>query len=481
MTTGLTAAEAALFKGNDIRGPAPRPLTPELAFRVGRAFAGMLDGDRLGLARDMRTTSPALAAAFAAGAAAGGAQVTWYGLLASDAMWFAVRQDRLDGGAMITASHNPLTDNGIKLVERGASPIFAENRLPEVRRRTGATPRPAAAEMSGAPTLPVREIREEYLDFLLGQIEGRRLPPLRVVLDAGNGMGGLVAAPLFARVPGDFVQMDFEPDAVSPSRGGNPLDPASRVGLAERVRTEKADFGVLWDADADRCAFVDGDGGFVPGDFTTAILAPAEIAAEPGAAVVYDRRSSRAVPDAIRRAGGRPVLGRVGHAYMKRKMRDADARFGGELSAHYYFRAAGYADNALLPILRLVERLGSAGRSLRELADDLRQRYHTLDEKSVAVPDTDAALARVREAFPGGEAHFDDGLSVDFADWRFTLRPSNTEPVLRLTVEALRVGLVERREAEILSVLGETEGDPAPGGAAPAPAGGTVPGAPVDD
>lgn len=479
--TDLTATEAALFKGNDIRGPAPRPLTPELAFRVGRAFAGMLDGDRLGLARDMRTTSPALAAAFAAGAAAGGAQVIWYGLLASDAMWFAVRQDGLDGGAMITASHNPLTDNGIKLVERGASPIFADNRLPEVRRRTAATPRPPAAELPPKPTLPVREIRPEYLDFLMSQIEGRRLPPLRVVLDAGNGMGGLVAAPLFARVPGAFLQMDFEPDGASPSRGGNPLDPANRVGLAERVRSEKADFGVLWDADADRCAFVDGAGGFVPGDFTTAILAPAEIAAEPGAAVVYDRRSSRAVPDAIERAGGRPVLGRVGHAYMKRKMRDADARFGGELSAHYYFRAAGYADNALLPILRLIERLGSAGRSLRELADDLRQRYHTLDEKSVSVPDTDAALARVREAFPGGEAHREDGLSVDFADWRFTLRPSNTEPVLRLTVEAWQAGLVERREAAILSVLRETGNDPAPDRASAASAGGTVPGAASGD
>ena len=223
------------------------------------------------------------------------------------------------------------------------------------------------------------------------------------------------------------------------------------------MRAEKADFGVLWDGDADRCAFVDGAGRFLAGDFTTALLAPAEIEAEPGAAVVYDRRSSRAVPDAIRQAGGRPAPGRVGHAYMKRKMRDEDARFGGELSGHFYFRAAGYADNALLPILRLIERLGTTGRTLAELAEDLRQRYHTLDEKSIAVADTEAALDRVREAFPGGDANLEDGLTADFRDWRFTLRPSNTEPVLRLTVEAFRPGLVERREAEILSALREGE------------------------
>lgn len=474
--TGLTASEEALFKAYDLRGPSPRPLTPELAFRVGRAFAGMLDGDRLGLARDMRRTSPALAAAFAAGAETAGARVTWYGLLATDGLWFAVRHDRLDGGAMITASHNPPGDNGIKLVERDAAPVFAENRLPEVRRRAAAAPGPEAA-LPPTPVLPVRDLREEYLAFLRGQIEGRRLPPLRVVLDAGNGMGGLAAAGLFAALPGEFLPMDFEPHGDFPNRGGNPLDPANRAGLAARVRAEKADFGVLWDGDADRCAFVDGEGGFVPGDFTTALLAPAEIAAEPGAAVVYDRRSSRAVPDAVRRAGGRPAPGRVGHAYLKRKMRDEDARFGGELSGHFYFRAAGYADNALLPILRLLERLGSAGRSLRELADDLRERYHTLDEKSVSVPDPGAALARVREAFPGGEAHREDGLSVDFADWRFTLRPSNTEPVLRLTVEAWQAGLVERREAAILSVLRETGNDPAPDRASAASAGGTVPGA----
>ena len=455
--TGLGAAEAALFKAYDLRGPAPRPLTPELAFRVGRAFAGMLDGGRrLGLARDMRRTSPALAAAFAAGAEAGGAEVVFYGLLATDALWFAVRRDRLDGGAVVTASHNPPGDNGIKLVERDAAPVFAENRLPEVRRRTAAVPGPTRA-LPAAPTLPVRDILPDYLDFLLHEIEGRRLPPLRVVLDAGNGMGGLAAEALFARIPGEFRPMDFEPDGDFPNRGGNPLDPANRVGLAERVRAEKADFGVLWDGDADRCAFVDGAGRFLAGDFTTALLAPAEIEAEPGAAVVYDRRSSRAVPDAIRQAGGRPAPGRVGHAYMKRKMRDEDARFGGELSGHFYFRAAGYADNALLPILRLIERLGTTGRSLAELADDLRQRYHTLDEKSIAVADTEAALDRVREAFPGGDTDLEDGLTTDFRDWRFTLRPSNTEPVLRLTVEAFRPGLVERREAEILSALREGE------------------------
>ena len=463
---GLTAAEAALFKAYDIRGRSPEPLGPELAYRVGRAFAETVGGGRIGLARDMRRTSPALAAAFAEGLTRSGAELVHYGLLATDAMWFAVRRDRLDGGAVVTASHNPPGDNGIKLVERDAAPVFAENRLPEVARRTAALPPPPPDEpLPTDPDLhPARDLREDYLDFLVREVEGRSLPPLRVVLDAGNGMGGLAARGLFARIPGEFVPMDFEPDGSFPNRGGNPLAPANRAGLAARVREERADFGVLWDGDADRCAFVDGRGGFVPGDFATALLAPQEIAAEPGAAVAYDYRSSRAVEDAIRAAGGKGAPGRVGHAYMKRTMRAADARFGGELSGHFYFRAAGYADNALLPILRLIERVGSAGRSLADLADDLRRRYFALDEVSLAASDPAAALARAREAFPGGRANTEDGLTLDFPDWRFTLRPSNTEPVLRLTVEAYREGLAESRRDEIIALVTASSG----GGAEPA-------------
>ena len=245
---GLTAAEAALFKAYDIRGRSPEPLGPELAYRVGRAFAETVGSGRIGLARDMRRTSPALAAAFAEGLTRSGAELVHYGLLATDAMWFAVRRDRLDGGAVVTASHNPPGDNGIKLVERDAAPVFAENRLPEVARRTAALPPPPPDEpLPTDPDLhPARDLREDYLDFLLGEVDARSLPPLRVVLDAGNGMGGLAARGLFARIPGEFVPMDFEPDGSFPNRGGNPLAPANRAGLAARVREERADFGVLW-------------------------------------------------------------------------------------------------------------------------------------------------------------------------------------------------------------------------------------------
>lgn len=452
---GLSPSERRLFKAYDIRGPAPDPLSPALALRIGAAFAehiaaGSGSAPRIGCGRDMRRTSPEIAAAFRAGLASRGARISDYGLIPTDAMWFAVREDGLDGGGMVTASHNPPADNGIKLVSRGATPVFAETGLPAIRRRVERSPPPRPRT---EPAVPTRDITPVYRRFLHSAVDVQRLPALRIVLDAGNGMGGVMAEPVFEGVPGEFLPLDFAPDGRFPGRGANPLDPANRVELARQVRAERADFGVLWDGDADRCAFLDGDGIHVPGDFTTALLAPAEIAREPGARVVFDLRSSRAVPDRIRDSGGVPCPSRVGHAYMKMKMREVDARFGGELSGHFYSRLAGYSDNALLPILRMIERVGETGRSLAELAGDLRRDYFALDEESVRVRDAGAALDAVRAGWPGGRVQTLDGLTVNFPDWRFTLRASNTEPVLRLTVEAFRAGLAEPRQAELLDLL----------------------------
>ena len=459
MAHGLTAEEAGLFKAYDIRGAAPAPLSPALAWRVGRAFATWLGGGRIGMARDARLTSPPLARAFAAGLQIPGVEILDYGMLPTDAMWFAVRRDGLDGGAVITASHNPPGDNGIKLVERDAAPVFHENGLPEVRRLAGEfsdppidfPPSPPPSTMDRPPL----EIASDYRAFLNSVVSFRSLPALRVVLDAGNGMGGLMAAEVFSRVPGQFLAVQFRPDGSFPNRGANPLDPENRQPLVRRVLEEGADFGVLWDGDADRCVFVDDQGFHIPGDFTTALLATAEIAKEPGARIVFDLRSSRAVPDTVTQAGGIPCAGRVGHAYLKRRMRQEDARFGGELSGHFFFRAAGYADNALLPILLMIERIRDSGRSLSDLASELRRRYFTVDEESRVVPDQAMAFDMVREAFPGGKVKRLDGLTMDFSDWRFTLRPSNTEPVMRLTLEAYRAGLAERRRDELLSLLDE--------------------------
>lgn len=449
----LTPVEAALFKAYDIRGAAPDPLSPALAFRVGRAFAERLGGGRIGVTLDMRPTSPALARAFAGGLAAGGAEVVDYGMLPTDAMWFAVRHDRLDGGAVITASHNPPGDNGIKLVERDAAPVFAEHGLPEVRRRVERIPPPGPGVLRRNIPGVKRRIAAEYRAFLESVVDCRRLPALRVVLDAGNGMGGPMAEQALAGVPARFFPMFFEPDGSFPNRGPNPLDPANRNRLAARVREEGADFGVLWDGDADRCAFVDDRGVYVPADFTTALLAPAVIAREPGAKIVFDLRSSRAVPEAVTRAGGTPCPERVGYGYLKRRMRREDAPFGGELSGHFFFRATGYSDNALLPILRMMERIRDAGRPLSELAGALRRRYFPVDELSIAVRNAAGALDTVRAAFPEGACRRLDGLTMDFPDWRFTLRPSNTEPVLRLTVEAYRPGIAEARRDRIAALL----------------------------
>ena len=453
MARPLNDDEAGLFKAYDVRGAAPAPLSPALAWRVGRAFGRWLGGGRVGIARDARLTSPALAGAFAAGLEGPNVEIFDYGMLPTDAMWFAVRHDRLDGGAVITASHNPPGDNGIKLVEQDAAPVFQENGLPEVRRLVDEVP-DAPEDLPPAPeTGPRREIAAHYRAFLASVVDFRSLPALRVVLDAGHGMGGLMAAEVFSTVPGEFVAVQFRPDGAFPSRGANPLEPRNREPLVRRVLREEADFGVLWDGDADRCVFVDDQGRHIPGDFATALLAPAEIAKEPGTPIVFDLRSSRAVADEVTRAGGLPRPGRVGHAYLKRRMRQEDARFGGELSGHFFFRAAGYADNALLPILLMIERIRDSGRPLSELAGDLRRRYFTVDEESRVVADPAAALRTVRENFPGGTANTLDGLTIDFPDWRFTLRPSNTEPVMRLTLEAFREGLAETRRDELLALL----------------------------
>ena len=453
MARGLTAGEAGLFKAYDIRGAAPTPLSPALAWRVGRAFATWLGGGRIGMARDARLTSPALARGFAAGLQVPGVEILDYGMLPTDAMWFAVRRDSLDGGAVITASHNPPGDNGIKLVERDAAPVFHENGLPEVRRLAGEFTDPPLDFPPGPAPRPPLEIASDYRAFLDSVVSFRSLPALRVVLDAGNGMGGLMAAEVFSRVPGQFLAVQFRPDGSFPNRGANPLDPKNRQPLVRRVREEGADFGVLWDGDADRCVFVDDQGFHIPGDFATALLARAEIAKEPGARIVFDLRSSRAVADTVTEAGGIPCADRVGHAYLKRRMRQEDARFGGELSGHFFFRTAGYADNALLPILLMIERIRDSGRSLSELAGELRRRYFTVDEESRVVPDQAIAFNMVRAAFPGGKVNTLDGLAMDFPEWRFTLRPSNTEPVMRLTLEAYRAGLAERRRDELLSLL----------------------------
>ncbi len=451
----LTAAERGLFKSYDIRGPSPVPLSAALAGRIGEAFAHWLGGGVVGVGRDMRKTSPALAREFAAGLRRGGASVADCGMLATDAMWFAVQERQLDGGAMVTASHNPPTDNGIKLVARNAAPVFQGNGLPRIQELVDAPELPAGAKPA-AGAVQRLDIADAYLRFLEEQIRIRPFPSLRVVLDAGNGMGGLMAERLFARLPGAWIPMHFRPDGAFPNHGGNPLQPENRAELAARVRAERADFGVLWDGDADRCAFVDDRGAFVPGDFATALLAPAEIARAPGGAVVFDLRSSRAVPEAILEAGGRPCPNRVGHAWMKQRMRKEDACFGGELSGHFYFPATGHADNALLPVLRMGERIAAAGRPLSELADALRRRHFTLDEISIRVPSPAAALLRICAAFPDAKPDRTDGVTLDFPDWRFTLRPSNTEPVLRLTLEAFRPGLAEACRDRILELLRES-------------------------
>ena len=444
--------DPSIFKAYDIRGLFPQQLDAAVVRRIARAFVDYLGARDIAVGRDARLSSPELADAFVRGATTQGCRVTDVGSVGTDMLYYYVARQDLDGGAIITASHNPKEWNGVKLVRRGALALSGDAGIKEIREALLAGGYADAAPMSG-PTLTRRSIVADYAEHCLGFIDRARVPRLKLVMDAGNGMGSVGAEPIFSSLPLETVKLYFEPDGTFPNHPADPLIAENRQEVESRVKAEAADLGIAWDGDADRCFFIDDTGRFVPGDFVTAVLGEAFCRREPGAAIVYDVRASRAVADRVAAAGGRALVNRVGHAFMKKRMRDEGAIFGGEVSGHFYFRDNWFADNGMIPALLLIEMLGRERLKLSQILAPLRERYHISGEINSRVDDVEAALVRVRERFPGGRIGTLDGVSVDFDDWHFNVRPSNTEPLLRLNLEASSDAEMQRRRDEVLAVI----------------------------
>jgi phosphomannomutase len=441
--------ESKVFKAYDVRGIYPDELDEAGAEAIGRAYVEQFEPRRMAVGRDMRLSSPAMQEALMRGAAAAGAEVLDLGLVGTEMVYFAVGSLGLEGGAMVTASHNPKEYTGMKLVRRGALPVGGESGLFDVRDRALEDSEPRGAE----GTIEQYDIWPAYVNRVLSFVDVSTIKPLKVVIDAANGMAGAMLPPVLERLPIETVRCYFEPDGSFPNHEPNPLLPENREFIVRKTLEEGADLGVAFDGDADRCFFVDDTGEFVPGDFVTALFAEGVLEKEPGAKVIYDVRASRAVPDAIEGAGGVALMNRVGHAFIKARMRKEDAAFAGEVSGHYYFRDFSQADSGVVPFLLMLELISKRGRRLSEILEPLRLRYFITGELNTPVPDVALKLQELKERYAEGRVSHLDGISVDFDDWHFNVRPSNTEPLLRLNLEATNPQLMEEKRDELLSLI----------------------------
>ena len=454
MTTNSSTINTSIFKAYDIRGLYPGEVNEDAAFQIGRGFVAYLNAKRIAVSRDMRLSSPAVANAFIDGARQQGADVVDYGMLATDMLYFAVARDGHDGGAQITASHNPKQYNGIKMVRQEAFPLSGEAGLGEIRDMIVNQSLPAPAAKPGG--LSQKDVLDDYVTHVLSFIDPTIIKPFDVVLDAGSGMAGLVAPKLFEGLPCRTTRLCFEIDGTFPNHEANPLIEENRRDIVERVVRDRADIGIAWDGDADRCFFIDGSGNFIAGDFVTALLAEAFLIKHPGAKVVYDVRASYAVKDMVAKYGGTALMNRVGHAFFKKRMREEGAIFGGEVTGHYYFRDNFYADNGFIPALLMLELMSHKGQTLQELVAPLKQKYFISGEINTKMPDhrvvqekLDGLAARYSDA----KVYSMDGTSVEYPDWHFNVRASNTEPLIRLNLEATTEANMEQKRDEVLAFI----------------------------
>lgn len=434
-----------IFKAYDIRGIYGDQLGPDAAESIGRAFArviAQLEGKdaselRLGLGRDMRLTAPEMAARYRAGMVAEGAEVIDAGQVGTEMLYWLVGSRELDGGLMCTASHNPKAYTGAKLVKRGAIALSGDEGIQDIR----AMVQDGLPEPTAEPgTVEEVDLYDAFQAAALTAIDPANVKPLKVVVDGGNGMAGPMAGPVLRGLGLDLVETYFTPDGNFPDHEPNPLLEENRQFIIDKVVSEGADLGIAWDGDADRCFFIDDTGRFVDGDFLTAILAEHLLEKTPGAHILYDARASRAVADTVTAAGGTPHINRVGHAFFKTRMRDEGAIFGGEVSGHYYFHDFYNADSGTLPALLVLEKLSVEGKKLSELLEPYKAKYFISGEINSEVSDGPAKMAELEEHYgsqAGATVTHVDGVSIDFEDWHFNVRPSNTEPLLRLTLESL--------------------------------------------
>jgi phosphomannomutase/phosphomannomutase/phosphoglucomutase len=448
-----SSQELSCFKAYDIRGRVPDELNPDLARRIGRAYARFLEPRTVAVGHDIRLSSPAFADALSDGLTSAGVDVVDIGLGGTEQVYFATFHLGLDGGIMVTASHNPSDYNGLKLVREQSKPISSDTGLDEIRALVLAGDDETAA---GSGERRKVDIMEPYIEHLLGYVDRSALKPLKIVVDAGNGGAGIVLDRLEPHLPFRLVKLHHEPDGSFPNGVPNPLLPDNRQATSNAVVAEGADAGIAWDGDFDRCFLFDENGSFIEGYYIVGLLAERILGRHPGGKIVHDPRLTWNTIEMVRAAGGTTVQSKSGHAFIKEVMRREDAVYGGEMSAHHFFREFAYADSGMIPWLLVLEQICTSGKRLSELVGERVARYPASGEINRRVEDPAAALAHVKEHYAGRALGVDetDGVGIEFEDWRFNLRMSNTEPLIRLNVESRGDReLMQRQTREVLELL----------------------------
>ncbi len=441
------------FKAYDLRGRIPDELNEDVAYRVGRAYAQFLSARRVVVGRDIRLSSAALTDALCRGLTDSGVDVFDIGVCGTEGVYFATFDGSYDGGIMVTASHNPADYNGMKFVREGSRPISADNGLEQIR---------ALAERGEFPPAAKHGVRrltdtdQAYVAHLLSYVDVQRLKPLTIVVNAGNGGAGLVIDKLEPLLPFRFIKVHHEPDGRFPNGIPNPMLEENRAATIEAIRAQNADFGIAWDGDFDRCFLFDEHGGFIEGYYIVGLLASVLLRGEAGGRVVHDPRLTWNTIEIVKAAGGTTVLSKSGHAFIKQRMREVDGVYGGEMSAHHYFRRFAYCDSGMIPWLIVAGVLSESGLPLSKLVGERMRAFPASGELNYRVPDAKAAMASIESRYAAAALVQDrtDGLSLEFADWRFNLRSSNTEPLLRLNVESRgSEPLMRAKTGELLGLL----------------------------
>ena len=441
------------FKAYDIRGRVPDELNEDLAYRIGRAYAAFLAPKKVIVGRDVRLSSAALCTALANGLTDSGVEVYDIGICGTEQVYFATFSEKMDGGIMVTASHNPMDYNGMKLVREGSRPISGDTGLNTIR---DLAEQNRFGELAAKGSVHPLDIEESYVSHLLGYLDPDTLKPFKIVVNAGNGCAGRTIDLLESRLPFSFVKVHHEPDGTFPNGIPNPLLPENRSATAEAVLAHGADLGLAWDGDFDRCFLFDAKGNFIEGYYIVGLLAAAMLQKHPGARIIHDPRLTWNTVDMVTAAGGVPVMSKTGHAFIKERMRAEDAVYGGEMSAHHYFRDFAYCDSGMVPWLLVLNIMGKTGKTLEELVEERMRLFPASGEINRKLADPVAAIERVGKTYRGSALSIDDtdGMSMEFGQWRFNLRCSNTEPVLRLNVESRGDRkLMNEKTTELLALI----------------------------
>jgi phosphomannomutase len=454
MTVDHRSAPIVGFKAYDYRGRIPSELNPDVAYRIGRAYAEFLKPKRVIVGRDIRLSSAELCASLTKGLLDSGVDVYDIGLCGTEGVYFATFAENMDGGIMVTASHNPPDYNGMKFVREQSRPISGDTGLKDVQAIADAnkysTPQQAGKRFE-------LDVNEKYLQHLLSYLDRSKLKKLKVVVNAGNGGAGMVVDRLEAHLPYEFIKINHNPDGTFPNGVPNPMLEENRIATTAAIRQHGADVGVAWDGDFDRCFLFDESGNFIEGYYIVGLLASAFLKREAGARIVHDPRLTWATLDMVNSLGGKAVMSKSGHAFMKDVMRNVDAAYGGEMSAHHYFRAFGYCDSGQIPWLLVTQLMCESGKRLSELVGERIDKFPASGEINRKVADAKTTIRRAQETYSrdARSVDFTDGLSIEFDDWRFNLRSSNTEPLIRLNVESRGdEGLMQAKTAELLALIG---------------------------